>query len=598
MLNYSFKHKNERPWPNERLGLAVIIGHTTFSEARIWVRTNDEDAEKGDYQLLVFDKTETTGDDGKTLGDVFEVLRGQEKIDLQELAPFNPHPIPATGEETDTTVVLEVSVKPDVQYSYAIWSAKAGSLVLGHDKRRRFRTPAESGDFAFGLFSCHNPFGKSEEITTKIGVQKMPELQNMGLWNTARLAFENKHGGAPVDFLIAGGDQAYCDGCDALNIWNYLEKMLKKRKGCEESGQGPVPLPSKNDMLSWFRDMYRGYWGFPSVRAVLGRFPTYMIWDDHEIRDGWGSHKIASQKNNELNELLFDGWEDCLSYEDAIKVVNDMFEAAKQAYLEYEHSRNPKTDDDVFDYWFAHKDSLFYVLDGRGHRDFDREESRILGTEQMKRFRKTVEEKTTGSEKMPILFVVSAVPVLHGAAWMIDSTELKTVDAANVTDDLRDAWECKSHDDERRELLDILFQAAGRGIKVCILSGDVHMSAVFRMERDGSAIYQLTSSAITYNTPAALGWFLEKATVAGDGESQKDGYRYRRLLLENEPSFAIVVVSGGEIRYQLYRDRKITAFKRQGGRAGRRRYAVADTKSMRLANSAVKVDLDFRAKET
>ncbi len=473
MSRYSFEHKNDRPWPNERLGIAVIIGHTDASTARIWVRTNDDDP-NADYRLLVFNRKEEH--DGKTLSESFTELRNKDRIEEADLEPFNPHKVPASPEQ-DTTAVLDVPVRGGVDYSYALWASKHKALVLGHDKRRRFRTPTAAGDdFAFGLFSCHNPFGKPKKIDTKIGVKSMPRLHNMRLWDIARMSFQNRHDGASVDLVIAGGDQAYCDGSPALDIWSYLEKTLRGRK----PGEGL--LPSQDDMLSWYRDMYRGYWGFQSVKAVFGSYPTYMIWDDHEIRDGWGSYKLDDPDENELDEILFDDWKEHLSYPEARQVLSDMFAAARTAYFEYEHSRNPKTKEGIYDYGFTHKNSMFYVLDGRGHRDFDRESHKILGREQLERFRKEMDGLDTGSVKH--LFVVSAVPLVHAAAWLVNRAEGWFADGIDVTDDLRDAWEHPAHSEEKNALTDILFRVAGKGVNVCILSGDVHMDCWEAAEGD------------------------------------------------------------------------------------------------------------------
>ena len=97
---------------------------------------------------------------------------------------------------------------------------------------------------------------------------------------------------------------------------------------------------------------------------------------------------------------------------------------------------------------------------------------------------------------------------------------------ANLQDDLRDAWEHKLHDSERKALVEALFEAANRGIKVSILSGDVHAAAVFRMvdEQSGAVVYQLTSSAITYNIPRFLGWIL--GNTVPDVDRSDDGYRF------------------------------------------------------------------------
>ena len=547
MGKYSFKRKNERPWPNSRLGMAVIIGHTTGTSARIWVRTDDENKEHA-YRFLYFDRKQRKSE--KDLGEIFEELRWKEKINKDDLNPFNSVEI-SPKENSDTTCVIDLkSLKPDTKYSYAIWSVNDCALVLGHDKRRRFSTPSEDGGFAFGLFSCHNPFGrKGEKVATEFGPRRVPVVHNMGLWNTARLAFDKDRDGKRVDFLIGGGDQAYCDGSDALDIWKYLEKVLKDRKPSDG-------FPDQEDMLSWYREMYRGYWGFASVQAVFGRYPTYMIWDDHEIRDGWGSYKIRSE-GEEIEKILFDGWKKYLSLKEAKKVIWGMFEAAKQAYGEYQNCHNPDPEvEGGFDYSFVHKGSLFYVLDGRGHRDFDRASNKILGKEQLTRFGQKV--KGLDKDETPFLFVVSAVPFLHTSSFVFGDMLERIIDAKDLTDDLRDAWEHKAHDSERKEMLDILFGAAERGIKACILSGDVHMSAVFRMQRKEAVIYQLTSSAITYNTSKVIKIML-KGCAASDGRNKSDEYKFNRDLLMSDPSFAIVLVDdkSKDVSVKFYQDRMV-----------------------------------------
>ncbi len=46
----SLAFKTDRPWPNARLKVAAIVGHTTQDSARLWVRTGRPD----DFSLLWF----------------------------------------------------------------------------------------------------------------------------------------------------------------------------------------------------------------------------------------------------------------------------------------------------------------------------------------------------------------------------------------------------------------------------------------------------------------------------------------------------------------------------------------------------------------
>ncbi|MCH9705626.1 MAG: alkaline phosphatase family protein [Proteobacteria bacterium] len=550
-MMYSFDDRADLPWPNSILDRGVIIGHTTTNSSRIWVRTG----KKGDFTLLVFDRKKNQ------LADKFTALRQASKFLTEEdIVPFENfiHSF-STSDKTDYTTVIEVNeLKPGTQYTYAVLEkieANQFKFILGHDKRRRFSTPFGAEQYAFGLFSCHQPYTDPKfyaNFFNVMGGRDQPEIKNMDVWKTAQSAFAKKRENAALEFLIAGGDQAYCDGCNSLNIWKYLEKTIKNHK------KNGTRLPNREEMISWYRNMYKGYWGFPTLKSIYGQYPTYMIWDDHEIRDGWGSHKLEGA-DKEINEVLFEKWDEYIDEKTALILINDMCEAAKQVYKEYQHSHNPLSDDDnIYDYTFTANASLFYVLDGRGQRNFDREKYKILGEAQMKRFHKKVND--LDPQKTKFLFVVSAVPVIHAKQMLANNAEGWLADKANITDDLRDSWEHPIHNDERRELLDILFAAANKGIMVCILSGDVHTTAMFKMERAGKKIHQLTSSAITYNTPRMLSWALGK-TIADDGESQEDNYKYERLKMLLDPSFAIIKVdtrTGQEkITFQVYKAQTI-----------------------------------------
>ncbi|MCY4427011.1 MAG: hypothetical protein OXC05_08270 [Halieaceae bacterium] len=75
------------------------------------------------------------------------------------------------------------------------------------------------------------------------------------------------------------------------------------------------------------------------------------------------------------------------------------------------------------------------MLDGRGQRDIKHESYRILGREQFGRFAKWACALTP--DETPFAFVVSAVPVLHTRAALVQADERP----GGLGDDLRDSWE-------------------------------------------------------------------------------------------------------------------------------------------------------------
>ena len=132
------------------------------------------------------------------------------------------------------------------------------------------------------------------------------------------------------------------------------------------------------------------------------------------------------------------------------------------------------------------------MLDGRGQRDLARDDYGILGRAQFERFARWLAALIP--EETPFAFVVSAAPVLHTRAALVAADDL----LGSLGDDLRDSWEHELHDIERRALMAALFDAAERGIRVSMLTGDVHVSVVFAIKDErGNRIHQLTSSAIT-----------------------------------------------------------------------------------------------------
>jgi alkaline phosphatase D len=283
-----------------------------------------------------------------------------------------------------------------------------------------------------------------------------------------------------------------------------------------------------------------------------------MIWDDHEIGDGWGSF-ILEGSDTEIDERFPRRREKGLRRADCLELQGRMREAAVQVYKEYQHSHNPATgaSGEMFDYHFTAQGAAFYVLDGRGYRDINRRSRRILGTAQFNRFRAWLEG--LDPDETPFLFVVSAVPLLHMMPVLVNADDSVLADIADLQDDLRDAWENEKHDSERKALVRALFAAAGRGIRICILSGDVHTSAAFRMidQTSGAIMYQLTSSAITYNKPRALGWLLGN-TVAENGESP-DGYSFERLALYTDSNFSLIQVDPGRelVTFRLYGEQRV-----------------------------------------
>ena len=536
----SFVFKTDRPWPNARLKVAAIVGHATSTSVRLWFRAG----RPGHYAAFLFPESAALARAGGEAA-----LRASLSIapvlvaDLEESLPGGRRAeFEIEDYDDDTTRVLDLGgLDPDTRYGYALYDRERRRVVLGHNRLRAFRTPpdeAERRAFQFALLSCHMPYAVEGLF------RKRTEAAGLDMWDFLGDTLD-RHA-ADVDLVMAGGDQCYTDGVPTLDIWRHLNRTMRRQEG--------VLLPDEDAMLSWYRDVYRGYWGFEPLQRVFDGFPTYMVWDDHEIGDGWGSHDLAGDG---ARRLLPDLDERGLDADDGRELAERMFRAASRAYVEYEHGHNPPTAAGVFDYAFRRGGCAFYVTDGRGQRDLARPDYRILGRDQFARFSRWLD--ALSPDETPFAFVVSAVPVVHTRTALVDASDLAPLRAAGLDDDLRDSWEHELHDVERRALLAALFAAAARGIRVAVLSGDVHVSAVFALEDDaGNRIHQLTSSAVTYHLSRVQSWVLH-AGAADDGTTD-DGFAFRRLALFAESSYALVSVdpATGESWFKLYGRQRLT----------------------------------------
>ncbi len=538
----SFVFKADRPWPNRRLKVAAIVGHATPESVRMWVRTG----QPGAFSLWVYRRTSEESE--QELRELLNAapLTLRDIDSLVTLAQQNDFEIDDYA--ADTTRVLDIQgLSPDTRYGYLLYDQGHQRVMLGHNRLRSFRTPPPEDArraFQFALFSCNLPYAINGLF------KKRTDVSNIDMWDFLAATLQRHQN--EVDLVIAGGDQCYSDGVDTLNIWQHLNRRMRK--------SDERLLPDEEAMRSWFRDVYRGYWGFEGVQRVFDSFPTYMIWDDHEIGDGWGSHYFEEGAARDgLRRMLPDLKARGLDYEDGMALVRRMFRAARFTYAEYQHSHNPQTAQGQFDYSFRRGGCGFYVLDGRGHRDLAQDDYRILGRAQFERFADWL--KAQDPEETPFVFVVSAVPVLHTRAALTSRDEL----LGGLGDDLRDSWEHELHTVEREALMTRLFEAAARGIRIAVLSGDVHISAVFVIEDgEGNQIHQLTSSAITCGLSLPQSWVLRAG--AADRGTTPEGYEFERLAIYTRNSFALVSVdpASGQAWFKLYGEQQLPSAETAG----------------------------------
>lgn len=308
----------------------------------------------------------------------------------------------------------------------------------------------EPSTFAFGFGSCHQPFEPNSN----------PQLA--------------KHDGAKIyapalallraeeaRFLLLVGDQVYSDGVDGQSV----RAWARGHRAGDEPG-----LP---ELVEAYRHLYRGYLNEAGIRALLDAFPARLTWDDHDIADSWGSRFVETD-----TERL-------------------MFEAASQAYREYQRALEPGSafvGSPPYHGGFRYGDVAVWSLDLRGIRSWA--DGRVLGPRQLADTETYLAR--CADEDVRTVFIVSSIPLIHFSPAIV--SVLQWVPGGKGSD-VRDRWDAAPFREERDALLGLLgaWQQGAPRRQVIVLSGDVHAGGAFEVydRPTGGRIQQWTSSSLS-----------------------------------------------------------------------------------------------------
>ena len=167
------------------------------------------------------------------------------------LYPFVP--TEAGPLEFNTGIATADGPAPDWQYRYDV-------LRLG-----RF-VPGAGGSFR----TCRRRRPMTNLLFCAISCSSAEED---GSWEPFRQFVED----SLPQFVLMMGDQVYLDDDDPDVFDGHFESTSPVRRRA-------------------MAEKYRLNWSREPVRRVLANVPTYMIWDDHDIRDGWGSSAPATAR--------------------------------------------------------------------------------------------------------------------------------------------------------------------------------------------------------------------------------------------------------------------------------------------------------------
>lgn len=396
-----------------------------------------------------------------------------------------------------------------VRTSNAVWE----DLLFSHD--RSLRTPSDEG-----------------------GAPKL--LDKEQLWHERRIHDRQLQ---RFHVLLMGGDQIYFDA-----IWEELEP-LREWVALPRAQQLIFPVTPALDkkIEAYYFGLYQQRW-LPRERqpwtsttpsldaaAALSRIPTVMMWDDHDIFDGWGSYSCEMQ-HSPLFQTLFQHarrafW--VFQMQHAIEDLPELQDTTPPGFSKQDPLLAPIAWTSVLG-----KDPLALpLLDGQpgfssafqlgplalvvADLRTERSRNQVLGADSWSRIKQWLGalQGRGGAARpagLPIehLLFMSSVPVVHPklslAELLLDNFGQDHVTDSSA-DDLKDHWSHDDHEGERKRLLEVLSTLArDQKIRVSFVSGDVHVAAwgtAYRKDLPASdtwsQMHQFTSSAVVH--PSLMG---------------------------------------------------------------------------------------------
>ncbi len=409
------------------------------------------------------------------------------------------------------------------RFEFAVAQGPAGQAVsygVG-GASHTLQVPAQDAMPALAYASCN---GYSDpKLMKKVQQPNANWLRLMRLH--AELERVDSQAYGPLHLLLLGGDQVYSDAMWAvipeLKAWSALPWAQRIK--------APFTARLRHKVQAYFSQLYLERWSQPEVAAALASLPSVMMWDDHDIFDGWGSYPAEQH---------------------ACPVYQGLFEVARQAFALFQRQALDGPPPATLAGQAQHNSGYrmgalgLLVLDTRSERQprSTRKEdgAQVLQPEQVLSPASWAAvyhwlDAQTAAGGLSHLFVMSSVPVVHPDLGLVEKLMGALPGQQAMEDDLRDHWTSPAHRAERLRLIHRLLQASARGVRVTLLSGDVHVAALGLIESTREAgsgpalsINQLTSSAIVHPTSSALEVFVLEH-IARHVEQADRGIQIRML---------------------------------------------------------------------
>jgi hypothetical protein len=350
------------------------------------------------------------------------------------------------------------------RYDFALARATAGRTATYRLDARTFTIAIPGGGrLHFGFTSCNG-----HEDADLGQPNDLPDRNAM--W--ARLA--GVHARDPLHLLLQGGDQLYADP-----VWQVvpaLRKLLNRFTVASPSDRFEPATAAEVD--DYFFQRYTELYAQPEMAGVLASVPSLMMWDDHDIYDGYGSHPPA--------------WQRSAVHRGVFAAAARHFRLFQLGLAEDETAPAFYSGDRTHFGWSHRIDDIGIVApDLRSTRTFER----VMSDHAWREFESLLETM----RDCRTLVLISTVPIVNADVGLAERLFSILPASVQYRNDLRDQWQSPAHRDEWRRMLALLLDLAERsGVRVLVLSGEIHLAAAGTARRGEAVLRQLISSGIAH----------------------------------------------------------------------------------------------------
>jgi hypothetical protein len=319
--------------------------------------------------------------------------------------------------------------------------------------------------------------------------------------------------------VIGTGDQVYLDAGYKYKKRDKHEDVYKDHPLSAWAYMccDPEPLLSVESFTEHLHKTYSAFSSFTTLDTVFKTLPSINIWDDHEIRDGWGSH------GDEYDVLT-----------DVINPkLSPYFSLSKRAFVEHQWQsgiNEPNANAEDLSQHFEYNNIAFFAFDLRSFRNINK--NIILGDSQFEDFI----EWCNGLRENQLAVILSSIPFFYGNTPYMEKLAINN-SKGELNDDIKDSWGHNKF--ERDRILAELIKLRARKIKPVIVSGDIHTGALTEVwyqpnpkgghSKSEVLCYELVASGLSHES---LG--------EGQGGIIKQGRHRTENQRWNDPGFLIL----------------------------------------------------------